>query len=78
MRKESLISRYKQPSSTDIKSGGKQKEELGNKRTRLTPLINLGFITRKMIHHYVLHAVMQKDILGTTSEALLPKKTHKI
>lgn len=56
---------------------GKQNEELGNKRTRLTPLINLGFTTRRMIHHYALRAVMQKDILGTTSETLLPKKIHK-
>lgn len=40
-------------------------------------LINLGFSKRRIIHHYVLHAVMQQDILRTTRKYSCLKKFTK-
>lgn len=71
------ISRYKQLSSMDIKISWKQSGNLvtkGTSRQHLILLIKLAFTARRTIHHSMLHAVMQKDVLGTTCEVFLPKK----
>lgn len=66
-------SRYSQQSSVNIKAILVTEDQDDN----LNLLINLGFSTRRVIHHYVLHAVMQQDIQSTTRKYACLKKFPK-